>query len=671
MALIVGDTDQVGSDSNGAGKSALFDCIAWALFGKTIRKIGKDDVIRFGEKNAKVVLHFDVEGVKYRVRRYRGSNNSLELHCKAGKDVVDMTEKTPSLTQLAVERLVGMDFETFLAVAYYAQKHVSAFADGSSKDRLDIVGKILGLSALDNASAHSRKRLGALTASIELKKGLLERVLEVRSELDERDLRSRRKALRQEKESCASELASAVAVLEEAAEVDRLLCDRQSLVSQHGRLKAPHKAECERLESSILHEEKKAEEKGKLEVQIMDLERSVMTAKAVNDALRIVSDEIHVLQSDMSAAETRRTEQLCQRKNLIAAASKRGSCCPTCGREIDKATAGELQARAEERDADAHSELKLVKRIRKKLEVLGTKSIELRERQNRIKEDEKALAVLRVQHSGARGALERAVQLTAQLDESKQKYRAARAKLKEQAVRIDRQLQDRDETDIECEGQRELVEALRQRSMEYERDLATIEEKLNQVGNLKAEINGYKTQLEALNNEAGILDFWVKGFPRIKLLIVDSFIPEFEQQVNLCLAALAPRVRMRFETLVPLKGGGVKEKFEIFVTDVHTGRTTPWDGWSGGEKKRVALALYMGLNSVASRAMASRIEFLLLDEVLADLDVTGRQAALDLLEQERDTDRSIFLISHLPGLHARFGEIITVKKRDDVSTIQE
>ena len=201
---------------------------------------------------------------------------------------------------------------------------------------------------------------------------------------------------------------------------------------------------------------------------------------------------------------------------------------------------------------------------------------------------------------------------------------------------------------------------------------ATYIERLGQVANLKEEAQLYDEQHTDLSGAYAINAYWSEGFSRIKLLIVDSFIPEFERAVNRYLGKLAPQVQVRFETLVPKKGrdAGYMEKFEIYIKDIHTGRESPWDAWSGGEKKRVALALYLGLNAVASTAIESKIGFLLLDEVLADLDQTGRELALDMLEEERRGERTIFLISHLPGIQNKFEDVITVVKRRGVATVR-
>ena len=43
MLLIVGDNQTPGADSNGSGKSAILDLVAWAFYGKLLRKIPKKE----------------------------------------------------------------------------------------------------------------------------------------------------------------------------------------------------------------------------------------------------------------------------------------------------------------------------------------------------------------------------------------------------------------------------------------------------------------------------------------------------------------------------------------------------------------------------------------------------------------------------------------------------
>ena len=67
------------SNSNGAGKSVLFEALCFGLFGKTIRNAGKDDVINWAKKKdclAEVILEDD-SGENYIVTRdhYKAQQN--------------------------------------------------------------------------------------------------------------------------------------------------------------------------------------------------------------------------------------------------------------------------------------------------------------------------------------------------------------------------------------------------------------------------------------------------------------------------------------------------------------------------------------------------------------------------------------------------------------------
>ena len=64
--LVIGENkDSLISESNGSGKSALFEGIIYALFGKTFR-----DVKKKGTNGAGVALEFELDGNKYKFIRY-------------------------------------------------------------------------------------------------------------------------------------------------------------------------------------------------------------------------------------------------------------------------------------------------------------------------------------------------------------------------------------------------------------------------------------------------------------------------------------------------------------------------------------------------------------------------------------------------------------------------
>jgi exonuclease SbcC len=55
---------------NGSGKSSLLDAITWAIWGRS-RAANDDALIHQGQTEMRVVLTFDQEGRRYRVRRQR------------------------------------------------------------------------------------------------------------------------------------------------------------------------------------------------------------------------------------------------------------------------------------------------------------------------------------------------------------------------------------------------------------------------------------------------------------------------------------------------------------------------------------------------------------------------------------------------------------------------
>jgi len=56
---------------NGAGKSSILDAILFALYGKTERADGADDLVRRGTMDMNVELTFMLNGQQYRVTRVR------------------------------------------------------------------------------------------------------------------------------------------------------------------------------------------------------------------------------------------------------------------------------------------------------------------------------------------------------------------------------------------------------------------------------------------------------------------------------------------------------------------------------------------------------------------------------------------------------------------------
>ncbi len=170
IAVMGRNTDSPGAGSNGSGKSALFDAVSWALFGKTLREIASDDVIRQTCKSCEVALGFELDGQTYFVQRQRGGKNALSFFCGTN----DLTQSTMALTQAKIDQTIGMDYSIFRSVATFSGE-VLRFAHATDKEQKEILEKLLGLDAYGTALTKVRAELNKLVPAIKYKEQQIER----------------------------------------------------------------------------------------------------------------------------------------------------------------------------------------------------------------------------------------------------------------------------------------------------------------------------------------------------------------------------------------------------------------------------------------------------------------------------------------------------------------
>ena len=148
---------------NGNGKSALLDAMTWALWGKA-RGQRNEQLLHHGQVEMRVELVFDAEGVRYRVtRRYSQARSSpqssLELAAQtAAGDFRPVTADTIPATAAEIERLISMDYDTFVNSAFLVQGRADAFTTSSPGKRKEALAKMLGLGLYDDLEVRARLR---------------------------------------------------------------------------------------------------------------------------------------------------------------------------------------------------------------------------------------------------------------------------------------------------------------------------------------------------------------------------------------------------------------------------------------------------------------------------------------------------------------------------------
>ena len=118
--LIVGENHDAMSegelDSNGAGKSAILDALAFALYDKTISLKEKGDLINnINKKNLKVSVTFEKNGIAYKVVRLRKTKTKadVEFWVMENDEYKNKTLDSIANTNNAIVDIIGFPFDIF------------------------------------------------------------------------------------------------------------------------------------------------------------------------------------------------------------------------------------------------------------------------------------------------------------------------------------------------------------------------------------------------------------------------------------------------------------------------------------------------------------------------------------------------------------------------------
>ena len=168
LTLVLGENlDQGGDDNgsrNGTGKTTIVNALSFALYGTALTNIKKDNLInKINAKNMLVTLHFEKDGVEYRIERGRRPNilkfyvNGQEQDAEESDDAQgDMRE-----TQKDLDDLLGMSHDMFkhiVALNTYTEPFLSMRAN----EQRMIIEQLLGITILSE-KAEALKELSKST----------------------------------------------------------------------------------------------------------------------------------------------------------------------------------------------------------------------------------------------------------------------------------------------------------------------------------------------------------------------------------------------------------------------------------------------------------------------------------------------------------------------------
>lgn len=199
-----------------------------------------------------------------------------------------------------------------------------------------------------------------------------------------------------------------------------------------------------------------------------------------------------------------------------------------------------------------------------------------------------------------------------------------------------------------------------------------LQAKQNKLKALKKHLADAIENKDKLEAQCEAIKFWIKGFKRVRLFIIEQAFNTLEIEVNNILTQLGmPDWQITFDVERENKSGGITKGFVVFIKGPNNSEPVRWESWSGGETQRLQLAGDLGLaNLIMQRAgLRNTIEFF--DEPSTHLSPEGMMDLANMLhERAIEEDKTIWIVDHTSITNfGEFEKTITVEKTENGSSI--
>mgnify|MGYP000886257897 CR=1 FL=1 len=168
LTLLSGSNNDGSSfNSNGSGKSSLIETIVYSLYGKLSDGTSGDSIInRQSGKDTYVELTLSVGTHTYVIKRYR-KNSKFKNKTLLFEDDEEITKSSIKLTNEEIQRIVGIDLDTYLHSVFFGMGNVVPFTQANDKQKKEILEDAANIAIYKQAQLISKDRAKALKNEIE------------------------------------------------------------------------------------------------------------------------------------------------------------------------------------------------------------------------------------------------------------------------------------------------------------------------------------------------------------------------------------------------------------------------------------------------------------------------------------------------------------------------
>lgn len=664
VALILGSYNNSLDQSNGAGKSAIFESILWALFGKSRHK-KKDGIVKKDKTLCKVEFMFDMEGTKYKIIRMRDKTigeSDVVFEQWTGSGWKNISCDTNTATDDKICSVINLNHEVFLNSVYFKQNDISLFAEARPSERKDILKALLKINkwdefqkvARDNARVLSSKiqdkskhiiTLSTIEENIKIHKNDIDKISKklecLKIEYAKSDEELVNKKLRYQ--SVSQDMQDTPDILKK---IQKEFTDSKRRISFINTKTKENKATITEnmiIVNNLQLKIRTLNEKIKLGqgINIKDINTKLVNGKAKERMLR---EHISHLEKDISLDEE----------------------CPTCGKNLTKIDIRNIKENRDKELADIR--IKYAD-IRNKLNRAEQKSKELESQLSEANKAELDKSKIEIKVAKCKSIIDSCSQENSILIQELNNLQSRNfdKEIQDLNIKMDKVEFTNLEKDVEdltfkVNSLRSEVDKL---NVIYGIKVNALEELFKQ----EKEQKSLQEEIDKLNNDFAIYDKLRQYFGKdgIQAVILENVIEELETYANDILSKICNEpTTVAIRTQKQTESGSWSETFDIEVTA--GGRTDEFETFSGGEQFRISLALRLALSKILSQRIGGNVKFLLLDEVSSSLDDKGLEMFINIVKQ-LGNEMKILVITHDEKLKEQFDDIIMVNKSTDGSRI--
>ena len=163
LTLVLGENlDQGGDDSgsrNGTGKTTIINALSYALYGQALTNIRRNNLInKTNSKGMLVTLHFEKNGVDYRIERGR-SPNLLKFYVNnEEQEMTDESQGDSRKTQEFINDLLDMSHDMFKHIVAL-NTYTEPFLAMKQNDQRAIIEQLLGITILSEKAESLKEQI--------------------------------------------------------------------------------------------------------------------------------------------------------------------------------------------------------------------------------------------------------------------------------------------------------------------------------------------------------------------------------------------------------------------------------------------------------------------------------------------------------------------------------